>query len=222
MSSHPAPYTASSVSSPPGYSHAMLAGGLIFVSGQVAFDSDGSIVGVDDIGAQTRQAFRNLAAVLEAAGATFADVAKLTYFVRDVEAVGVIRAVRDEFVDTANPPASTLVEVSRLIAPELLIEIEAVAIETSSFNKLRPDTYRLNVTLKNQASTAVAMPALELTLTDVQDQAVVRRVLQAADFAPGTSSLGARADWSTSLAIAVNASAAGGRIAGYRVLAFYP
>jgi len=128
MSSHPAPYTASSVSSPPGYSHAMLAGGLIFVSGQVAFDSDGSIVGVDDIGAQTRQAFRNLAAVLEAAGATFADVAKLTYFVRDVEAVGVIRAVRDEFLDTGNPPASTLVEVSRLIAPELLIEIEAVAI----------------------------------------------------------------------------------------------
>ena len=128
MSSHPAPYTASSVSSPPGYSHAMLAGGLIFVSGQVAFDSDGSIVGVDDIGAQTRQAFRNLAAVLEAAGATFADVAKLTYFVRDVEAVGVIRAVRDEFVDTANPPASSLVEVSRLIAPELLIEIEAIAI----------------------------------------------------------------------------------------------
>jgi len=128
MSSHPVPYTARSVSSPPGYSHAMLAGGLIFVSGQVAFDGDGSIVGVDDIGAQTRQAFRNLAAVLEAAGATFADVAKLTYFVRDVEAVGVIRAVRDEFVDTANPPASTLVEVSRLIAPELLIEIEAVAI----------------------------------------------------------------------------------------------
>lgn len=128
MSSHPVPYTAGSVSSPPGYSHAMLAGGLIFVSGQVAFDSDGAIVGVDDIGAQARQAFRNLAAVLEAAGATFADVAKLTYFVRDVEAVGVIRAVRDEFVDTGNPPASTLVEVSRLIAPELLIEIEAIAI----------------------------------------------------------------------------------------------
>jgi 2-iminobutanoate/2-iminopropanoate deaminase len=125
MSSHPVPYTASSVSSPPGYSHAMLAGGLIFVAGQVAFDSDGAIVGVDDIGAQTRQAFRNLAAVLEAAGATFADVAKLTYFVRDVEAVGVIR---DEFLDTGNPPASTLVEVSRLIAPELLIEIEAIAI----------------------------------------------------------------------------------------------
>ncbi|MEJ6024148.1 DUF3426 domain-containing protein [Ramlibacter sp. PS4R-6] len=100
--------------------------------------------------------------------------------------------------------------------------IESVAIETSSFSKLRGDTYRLNVTLRNQAAMAVAMPALELTLTDAQDQAVVRRVLQSAEFAPGVASLGARADWSASLAIAVNASAAGGRIAGYRVLAFYP
>ena len=49
---------------------------------------------------------------------------KLTYFVRDIEAVGAIRAARDEFVNTANPPASTLVEVSRLFAPELLTEIE--------------------------------------------------------------------------------------------------
>jgi predicted Zn finger-like uncharacterized protein len=101
-------------------------------------------------------------------------------------------------------------------------QIEAVAIETSSFNKLRGDTYRLNVTLKNQAPNAVAMPSLELTLTDAQDQAVVRRVLQAGEFAPGVASLGARADWSTSLAVAVNATAAGGRVAGYRVLAFYP
>ena len=106
----------------------MRAGGLVFVSGQVAFDRHGSVVGVDDVEAQARQAFRNLAAVLEAAGASFADVVKLTYFVRDIEAVGVIRAVRDEFVDTANPPASTLVEVSRLFVPEFLIEIEAVAL----------------------------------------------------------------------------------------------
>jgi reactive intermediate/imine deaminase len=127
MSSHPIPYTAGSVSSPPGYSHAVQAAGLIFVSGQVAFDAHGSVVGVGDIGKQARQAFRNLGAVLEAAGASFADVVKLTYFVRDIEAVGAIRAVRDEFVNTANPPASTLVEVSRLFVPELLIEIEAVA-----------------------------------------------------------------------------------------------
>jgi enamine deaminase RidA (YjgF/YER057c/UK114 family) len=105
----------------------MRGGGLIFVSGQIAFDSNGSVVGAGDLEAQARQVFRNLGAVLEAAGASFADVLKLTYFVRDIEAIGVIRAVRDEFVDTANPPASTLVEVSRLVAPELLIEIDAVA-----------------------------------------------------------------------------------------------
>jgi enamine deaminase RidA (YjgF/YER057c/UK114 family) len=103
------------------------AAGLIFVSGQVAFDANGSVVGVGDIGEQARQAFRNLGAVLEAAGASFADVVKLTYFVRDIEAVGAIRTAREEFVDTSNPPASTLVEVSRLFVPELLIEIEAVA-----------------------------------------------------------------------------------------------
>lgn len=128
MSSRPIPYTANSVSTPPGYSHAMRAGGLIFVSGQVAFDASGSVVGAGDMGAQARQAFRNLGAVLDAAGASFADVVKLTYFVRDVQAVGAIRTIRDEFVAVSNPPASTLVEVSRLFHPELLIEIEAVAV----------------------------------------------------------------------------------------------
>jgi enamine deaminase RidA (YjgF/YER057c/UK114 family) len=127
MSSRLSPVTASSVSTPPGYSHAVVAAGLIFVSGQVAFDTNGSVVGAGDMGQQARQAFRNLGAVLDAAGASFADVVKLTYFVRDIDAVGAIRAARDEFVNTANPPASTLVEVSRLFVPELLIEIEAVA-----------------------------------------------------------------------------------------------
>jgi len=128
MPSHLISHNASSVSTPPGYSHAVQAGGLIFVSGQVAFDTSGSVVGVGDIGEQARQAFRNLEAVLESAGVSFADVVKLTYFVRDIEAVGLIRAARDEFVDIANPPASTLVEVSRLLVPELLVEIEAVAV----------------------------------------------------------------------------------------------
>ncbi len=128
MSSRLILYTASSVSTPPGYSHAVQAAGLIFVSGQVSLDGDGSVVGVGDIGEQARQAFRNLGAVLEAAGASFADLVKLTYFVRDINTVRAIRAARDEFVNTANPPASTLVEVSRLFVPELLIEIEAVAL----------------------------------------------------------------------------------------------
>jgi predicted Zn finger-like uncharacterized protein len=100
-------------------------------------------------------------------------------------------------------------------------QIDSVGIETSSFNKLRGDTYRLNVTLRNQAPNEVAMPALELTLTDGQDQAIVRRVLQPAEFAPGRPSLAA-GDWSTSVALSVNATAAASRVAGYRLLAFYP
>ena len=100
--------------------------------------------------------------------------------------------------------------------------IDSVAIETSSFNKLRGDTYRLSVTLRNQGITPVAMPALELTLTDTQDQAVVRRVLQAPEIAPNTPAIAAASDWSTSIVIALNPTAAGGRVSGYRVLAFYP
>ncbi|HEY8050837.1 MAG TPA: DUF3426 domain-containing protein [Ramlibacter sp.] len=100
--------------------------------------------------------------------------------------------------------------------------IEAVAIETSSFNKLRGDTYRLDVTIKNRAVTPVAMPALEVTLTDAQDEAVLRRVLQPADFAPGTAAIAPASDWSTSVALAVNATAAAARVAGYRVVVFYP
>jgi predicted Zn finger-like uncharacterized protein len=99
--------------------------------------------------------------------------------------------------------------------------IEAIAIDSSSFNKLRADTFRLNVALKNRATTEVAMPALELTLTDSQDQAVIRRVLPASELAGGTTTLQPGAEWSTSLVLAVSGSA-GARVAGYRVLAFYP
>jgi enamine deaminase RidA (YjgF/YER057c/UK114 family) len=100
------------------------------VSGQVPLDADGAVVGIGDMGEQARQAFRNLGAVLQDAGASFAELVKLTYFVRDIDAVGAIRMARDEFVNTANPPASTLVEVSRLFLPDLLIEIEAIAVDT--------------------------------------------------------------------------------------------
>lgn len=122
----PEAVTAPGLSTPPGYSHAMRAGGLLFVSGQVPFDAGGAVVGAGDMLAQAVQTFQNLGTVLEAAGATFADVAKLTYFVRDVSRVAEVRAARDRFVDLANPPASSLVEVSGLIHPDLLIEIEAV------------------------------------------------------------------------------------------------
>jgi reactive intermediate/imine deaminase len=119
---------ADGVVTPAGYSHAMRVGDLVFVAGQVPIDESGAVVGAGDMAAQARQAFVNLAAVLEAAGSSIRHIAKLTYFVRDIGAVASIRAVRDEFIDVAAPPASTLVEVSRLFLPELLIEIEAVAV----------------------------------------------------------------------------------------------
>lgn len=100
-------------------------------------------------------------------------------------------------------------------------QIDAIAIESSSFNKLRGDAYRLNVTLKNQANVPVALPALELTLTDVQDQAVVRRVLQPADLGSTSDVVSPASEWSGSLTLAVAPNGAG-RIAGYRLLAFYP
>lgn len=101
-------------------------------------------------------------------------------------------------------------------------QIDAIVIDSSSFSRLRGDAYRLGFVLKNQAAFDVAMPAIELTLTDTQDQPVLRRVLRAADFAPGTAAIAAAADQSANLAIAVAAGGGSARIAGYRLLAFYP
>jgi len=117
---------APSVRTPRGYSHAVRAGGLLFVSGQIPLNEAGDVVG-DDMESQARQAFQNLATVLATAGVIFDAVVKLNYFVIDISQVPAIRAVRDGFINTDNPPASTLVEVSRLFLPGLLIEIEAVA-----------------------------------------------------------------------------------------------
>ena len=101
-------------------------------------------------------------------------------------------------------------------------QIDTIVIDSSSFNKLRGDAYRLNFTVKNQAPMPVAMPALELTLTDGQDQPVVRRVLTPAELGAATGVIAPAAEWSGSLALAVAANGSGARIAGYRLLAFYP
>jgi reactive intermediate/imine deaminase len=115
---------------PFGYSHVVdaPAGRVIYVSGQVPLDADGNLVGEGDVEAQTRQVFENLTAALEATGASWADVVKLSYFLRDVGQIAAVRSIRDEFVDTEHPPASTLVEVSGLFRPDVLIEIDAVAV----------------------------------------------------------------------------------------------
>jgi reactive intermediate/imine deaminase len=115
---------------PVGYSHVVdaPAGRVIYVSGQVPLDAEGHLVGEGDFEAQTRQVFENLTRALGAADASWNDVVKLTYFLRDVGEIASVRAVRDEYVDTEHPPASTLVEVSGLFRDDVLIEIEAVAI----------------------------------------------------------------------------------------------
>ena len=101
--------------------------------------------------------------------------------------------------------------------------IESIAIESSAFTRVRADAFRLSLTLSNQADIALAMPALELTLTDVQDQPVLRRVLQASDLGPQAPKLiEARAEWTSTLTLAIAPQANPARIVGYRVLAFYP
>lgn len=101
---------------------------LVFVAGQVPISAEGEVVGAGDFEAQVRQTFVNMGNVLEQAGASFADVVKLTAFFTDLGKLRDYSRVRDEFVNTAAPPASTAVEVSRLALPELMIEVEAIAV----------------------------------------------------------------------------------------------
>jgi enamine deaminase RidA (YjgF/YER057c/UK114 family) len=111
-----------------GYSHVVsFTGRMIVVSGQLPLDADGRLVGPDDPAAQTRQAFRNLATALAAAGASLGDVVKLTVFLTNMSDLADFRSVRNEFVDPERPPASTLVQVSGLAHPAFRVEIEALA-----------------------------------------------------------------------------------------------
>ena len=106
----------------------MPGGTLIVIAGQVALDAHGKLVGPGDVMAQAAQVFRNIIAGLEAAGAGPHNLIKLTTFVTDMAALPAFRSARDQFLDPAHPPASTLVEVSRLFRPEFLIEVEALAV----------------------------------------------------------------------------------------------
>jgi reactive intermediate/imine deaminase len=109
------------------YTDAVRAGALLFVSGFVPVDGEGRLIGGDDVVAQTRQVFANLGAVLAAAGATFADVVKVTVYLTDIADRARINPVRQEFFGDVRP-ASTLVEVSALAVPGAKLEIEAVAL----------------------------------------------------------------------------------------------
>ncbi|HWC03413.1 MAG TPA: RidA family protein [Methylomirabilota bacterium] len=109
------------------YSNGVKAGDTIYVAGQVALDGEGRLVGPGDVVAQTRQALENIQRVLAAGGATLDDVVKVTVYLANVDDRARVNEVRKAYFG-ANRPASTLVEVSRLALPGLLVEIEAVAV----------------------------------------------------------------------------------------------
>lgn len=109
------------------YANGVRAGDTIYVSGQVALDAAGRLVGPGDVVAQTRQCLDNVKLVLAAAGATLADVVKVTVYLADADDRPRVNEVRKAYFG-ANRPASTLVEVSRLALPGLLVEIEAIAV----------------------------------------------------------------------------------------------
>ena len=118
------------LSTPTGYTHIVEVTGpnrTIYISGQIAFDKDGKVVGAGDMKAQAEQVFRNLEAALTAAGATFADVVKMNSYITDMSRVQAVRDVRARYFKDATP-ASTFVEVKGLVRPELLLEIEVVAV----------------------------------------------------------------------------------------------
>jgi reactive intermediate/imine deaminase len=117
------------LSKPTGYTHVVevTGGKTVYVAGQIALDKDGKVVGDGDMKAQAEQVFKNLQIALAAAGASFKDVVKMNTYVTDLSQVQSIRDVRGRyFGDTT--PASTLVQVVRLARPELMLEIEVIAV----------------------------------------------------------------------------------------------
>ncbi len=117
---------------PRGYSHVVKVtnpGSFVFIAGQGPLDADMNLIGEGDIEAQARQTFENIRRNLAAAGATFSDIVKMVVYVLDIEAhQWPVRNVRGEFIDADQPPVSTMVEVSKLAIPGMLIEIDVIAL----------------------------------------------------------------------------------------------
>ncbi len=108
------------------YTDAVRFGDLLFISGIVAFDGDGNVVGEDDVVAQARQVFDNMGRILAEVGCGFEDVLTVTVFMTDINDRPKINPVREEVFGDARP-ASTLIEISKMVYPELMVEVNAVA-----------------------------------------------------------------------------------------------
>jgi reactive intermediate/imine deaminase len=102
-------------------------GNLLFISGQIALDAQGNLVGKDDFEAQARQTLDNLKAMLEAGGSGLKDLMMITVFVTDMVNRPVFARVRDAYF-RKNPPASTMVEIKRLVMDELMLEVNGIAV----------------------------------------------------------------------------------------------
>ena len=118
------------LTTPSGYTHVVVApdGRTVYIAGQVAFDSTGKLVGGRDFRAQAEQVFKNLAKAVFSVGGSLDDIVKTSTFITDLKNGPALREVREKHLDRTHPPANTLLVVSSLARPELLIEIEAVAV----------------------------------------------------------------------------------------------
>ena len=101
---------------------------IVFAAGQTAVSADGEVLAVGDLEGQTRHAFQNLRTVLHKAGASLDDVVKVTLYLTDISKIRDAARVRDEFIDTARPPVSTAIGVAELALPDLMIEVDAIAV----------------------------------------------------------------------------------------------
>ncbi|OUC16709.1 MAG: reactive intermediate/imine deaminase [Alkalinema sp. CACIAM 70d] len=111
------------------YNQAIVASGqMVFVAGQIALDAaTGTLVGGDDVTAQTEKVMANLQAILAAAGATFGDVVRTTVFLKDMNDFAAVNAVYGQYFDEATAPARACVEVARL-PKDVLVEIDCIAV----------------------------------------------------------------------------------------------
>ena len=117
----PAPY---------GYSQVVevKANRTVYIAGQVPLNTDNEVVGAGDFAAQVEQVFENVRLALEAVDMSFNNVVKMQFFVTDIANLALVRDIRDRYINTDNPPASTSVEVSGLFRPDVLFEMDAVAV----------------------------------------------------------------------------------------------
>lgn len=120
----------STIHQPTGYTHLaeVHSGRMVFISGQVALDVQGNMVGAGDFRAQAIQVFENLKAALESVGADFSHVVKLNYYIVEQNALPIVREVRNQYIKVEQPSASTAIYVSALFREGFLLEVEAIAV----------------------------------------------------------------------------------------------